>query len=212
MLFDGSSYVDAGSNNATTTLDNLINDGRIRPVVVCFLNSVNRAVDLGYEGADALGDAIVDELLPRLRANYAISTNPRDVTIGGASAGALAAALIALRHSTVFGNVLSQSGAFRLRASATGEPNTIARRYAESTKVPVRFYLETGIYENFPSAGLPVHEIALDEGISVSNRHFRDVLLAKGYEVTYSESATAHEPLHWRATLAGALMTVLSVK
>ena len=212
VLFDGPSYVNANTSNAAATLDNLINDGRIRPVVVCFLNSVNRAVDLNYDGADAFGDAIVRELLPRLRSTYAISANPSDVTIGGSSAGALAAALIALRHPDAFGNVLSQSGAFRLRASAGSEPNTIAQRYAASPKLPVRFYLETGIYENFPSAGLPVHEMALDEGITTSNRHFRDVLVAKGYDVTYVETATAHEPLHWRATLADALMTLLSAK
>lgn len=117
-----------------------------------------------------------------------------------------------MRHPTVFGNVLSQSGAFRLRASADGEPNTIARRYAAAAKLPVRFYLETGIYDNFPGASLPVHEMALDEGITAGNRHFRDVLVAKGYDVTYVETATAHEPFHWRATLAGALMTLLPGK
>ena len=40
VLFDGASYVNANASNAAATLDNLINDGRIRPVVVCFLNSV----------------------------------------------------------------------------------------------------------------------------------------------------------------------------
>ena len=209
VLFDGFTYVNAGWINAPATLDSLISEGRIRPVVVCFINSVNRAVDLGYEGADAFGDAIVRELLPRLRSTYGISTSPRDVVIGGSSAGGLAASLIALRHSDVFGNVLSQSGAFRLRTAGSDEPNSIAQRYAASVKVPVRFYLETGIYENVPSAGLPLHQMALDEGITAGNRHFRDVLLAKGYDVTYRETAAAHESLHWRATLGDAFMSVL---
>lgn len=178
--------------------------------MVCFVSSVNRAVDLGYEGADAFGEAIVLELLPRLRSTHAISTTPRDLVIGGSSAGGLAASLIALRHSNVFGNVLSQSGAFRLLASGSGEPNTIAHRYVASATVPVRFYLETGIYENVPSAGLPLHEMALDEDNTAGNRHFRDVLAAKGYDVTYRETATAHESVHWRATLADALMTLLT--
>ncbi|HEX8028827.1 MAG TPA: alpha/beta hydrolase-fold protein [Vicinamibacterales bacterium] len=210
VLFDGFSYVSAGLNNAPATLDNLINDGRIRPVVVCFLNSVNRAVELNYEGAGALGDAIVRELLPQLRTTHAISPMPRDLSIGGSSAGALAGALIALRHPGVFGNVLSQSGAFRLRTSESDEPNTISQRYAASAKLPIRFYLETGIYENVPSAGLPLHEMVLDEGITASNRHFRDVLTAKGYDVIYRETATAHESVHWRATLADALMAFLN--
>jgi hypothetical protein len=116
----------------------------------------------------------------------------------------------ALRHPTVFGNVLSQSGAFRLRTPESEEPNSIAQRYAASAKVPVRFYLESGIYENVPSAGLPLHEMALDEGITAGNRHFRDVLMAKGYDVFYRETATAHESVHWRATLADALMKLLN--
>jgi enterochelin esterase-like enzyme len=209
LLFDGPAYVSAASINAPSVLDNLINEGRIRPVVVCFLNSVNRTVDLGYEGVDALGDAIVRELLPKLRATYAITTTPRDVVIGGSSQGGLAAALIALKHASVFGNVLSQSGAFRFRAPGTDEANTISQRYAASPAVSVRFYLETGLYENVPSAGLPLHDMVLDEGITGANRHFRDVLVAKGYDVIYRETPTAHEPLHWRATLADGLIALL---
>ena len=209
VLFDGFTYVNAAWNNAPQTLDNLINDGRIRPVVVCFLNAVNRQVEQGYAGADAYGDAIVRELLPLLRSTYAISAAARDTVIGGYSAGGLAASLIAFRHSDVFGTVLSQSGAFRRLNRDGDEPNLIAQMYAVAARVPVRFYLETGLYENVPSAGLPLHELALDEGITAGNRHFRDVLIAKGYEVTYRETATAHEPVHWRATLADALMTLL---
>ena len=209
VLFDGSSYVSASWNNAPATLDNLINDGLIQPVVVCFLDSNDRAVELSYAGADAYGDAIVRELIPKLRSIYPLSTTPRDFIIGGSSAGALAASLIALRHPTAFGSVLSQSGAFRLKASGSNEPNTIAQRFAAAAPVAVRFYLETGIYENVPSAALPLHELALDEGITASNRHFRDVLVAKGYDVTYRESATAHEALHWRSTLADALLALL---
>ena len=209
VLFDGYTYVNADWINATPTLDNLINDGRIRPVVVCFLNSVNRNVELGYAGADTLGAAIVRELLPALRAKYSISTVARDLVIGGSSAGGLAAGLIALRHPEAFGNVLSQSGAFRLRPEGGAEPNLIAQMFAAAARAPVRFYLETGLYENVPSAGLPLHEMVLDEGITGGNRHLRDVLIAKGYDVTYRESATAHEAVHWRATLAEALLALL---
>jgi len=209
VLFDGFTYVSVAGNNAPSTFDNLISDGRMRPAIVCFVNSVNRAAEQGHLGADAYGDAIVRELLPQLRSTYAISASARDTVIGGFSAGGLAASLIALRHSEVFGNVIAQSGAFRLRTSGSAEPNTVAQMYSVTARVPVRFYLETGLYENAPSAHLPLHEMALDEGITASNRHFRDVLIAKGYDVTYRETATAHESVHWRATLADALMTLL---
>jgi enterochelin esterase family protein len=74
----------------------------------------------------------------------------------------------------------------------------------------LRFYLETGLYEPFQSANIPLprYEFALDENHTTANRHFRDVLVAKGYDVTYRETATAHEFLHWRATLADALIAL----
>ena len=209
LLFDGAAYIRPDFNNALPTLDNLINDGLIRPVVVCFVDSPNRAVDQGYPGADAYGDAIVRELLPQLESAYPISAVASDKVIGGFSASALAASLIVMRHADVFGNVLSQSCFFRALKPGSNEPSTIAQLYAAAPKLPVRFYLETGLYENAPSGGLPLHELALDEAITASNRHFRDVLIAKGYDVTYRETAAAHESIHWRATLADALMVLL---
>ena len=208
-MFDGEAYIRPEFNRALLTLDNLIAGGRIRPVVVCFINSVNRAVDQGLAGAGVYGDAIVRELLPQLRSAYALSMNPRDNTIGGFSQGGLGASLIALRHSDTFGNVLSQSGNFRARTAGSDEPSSIARLYLDTPRQPVRFYIETGLYELTPAGSLPMHELALDEGITAANRHFRDVLIAKGYDVTYRETAGAHEWVHWRATLADGLMTLL---
>ena len=210
VIFDGSAYSRSVFIDAPTTFDNLINDGRIRPAVVCFVDSLNRLVDLGF--GDEYGEAIVRELMPQLRSTYAISVRPQDVVAGGYSAGGLAASLIAFRHPDVFGNVFSQSGAFRLRAAGDQEPNSIAQMFAGAPRKSVRFYLESGLYENVPSGGLPLHELTLDEGLTASNRHFRDVLIAKGYDVVYRESATSHEIVHWRSTLADALLALLEVK
>jgi len=51
--------------------------------------------------------------------------------------------------------------------------------------------------------------MVLDETNTQGNRHFRDVLIAKGYEVIYRETGSAHETIHFRATLADGLMTLL---
>ena len=40
-------------------------------------------------------------------------------------------------------------------------------------------------------------------------RHLRDVLRAKGYDVTYREVGGGHDYVHWRAMLADGLMTLL---
>jgi enterochelin esterase family protein len=209
LLFDGAAYVSDRFGNAPTTLDNLINDGRIQPTIVCFLPAVNRGAEQGFASADRYSDAIVEELLPMLRASYPITSNPADVVAGGFSNGGMSAALFALRHPDVFGNVLSQSGSFRGRIAGSEEPNTISDMFIRAPRVPIRFYIETGLYDNAPNASLPIYEMILDETNLQGNRHFRDVLRAKGYDVTYREVGGAHEQLHWRAMLADGLMTLL---
>jgi len=42
------------------------------------------------------------------------------------------------------------------------------------------------------------------------NRHMRDVLLLKGYDVTYHEYAGGHDYACWRGSLADGLMTLSS--
>ena len=74
---------------------------------------------------------------------------------------------------------------------------------------PIRFYLETGLYDNVPGADLPLYEMVLDETNLMGNRHLRDVLRAKGYDVTCREVGGTHDYVHWRAMLADGLMTLL---
>jgi enterochelin esterase family protein len=206
VLLDGAAWVSNRFGNAPATLDNLINDGRIRPAIVLF-DPGNRPA--GAAGHAGYGEALVREVMPMLRAAYPISTNPADTVIGGYSAGGTAAAQIALLHSDVFGNVLSQSGAFRNREPGDEEPNATARKYLAESRRPIRFYLETGLYDNVPSANLPLYEMVLDETNLMGNRHLRDVLRAKGYDVTYREVGGGHDYVHWRAMLADGLMTLL---
>ena len=208
ILFDGAGYLNTTWNGGINTFDNLMADRRIRSAVVCFVDTSKfRATDLGF--GTAFGDAIATELLPMLRSSYAIANRAQDVVVGGYSAGGTAAALIALRHSGLFGNVLSQSGNFRARMPGSPEPNSLTRLYRDTARIPVRFYLDWGLYDNIPTATLPLDEMALDEALTQANRHFRDVLLAKGYDVTYQEIGGAHEAIHFRATMADGLMALL---
>ncbi len=81
--------------------------------------------------------------------------------------------------------------------------------YLTSPRVPVRFYLDYGVYERMSDANRPLDQLVVDESITVANRHFRDVLVAKGYDVTFRETGTAHEDVHWRATLGDGLIALL---
>ena len=96
-----------------------------------------------------------------------------------------------------------------MRLTGSPEPNSLSQMYLKQNRVSVRFYLDSGLYEPVPGARLPLDEMVLDETNTAGNRHFRDVLIAKGYDVTFRETGGAHESLHWRATLADGLMTLL---
>jgi enterochelin esterase family protein len=204
ILLDGTAYANARQIAAPTSLDNLIAAGRIRPAVVCFVSSIssagNRSANLGFNAA--FNAAVATELVPWLRSAFAASPDSRDVIVGGYSAGARAAADIAIQYPNQFGNVLSQSGAF-----AGGQ---IQQAYLNADRAPIRFYIDVGLYDNNAAAALPLDESSLAQGLTMANRHLRDVLTAKGYAVTYRETGGEHNWLHWRATLAEGLMTLLA--
>src|SRR6266511_5574334 len=76
----------------------------------------------------------------------------------------------------------------------------ISHEYALRDRLPLRFYLDAGVLETLPwdRFGQLVH----------ANRHMRDVLLAKGYDVTYREFAGGHDYLWWRETIADGLIAL----
>jgi len=201
VLLDGDGYEDPIA--APTTASNLIEAGRMRPAVLCLVSSTttagNRAVNLNFN--PNFNKALATEIVPWLRRSFATSSSPKDVIIGGYSAGGRAAADIALEYPETFGNVLSQSGAFR--------GGQIQQAVIRRERFSIRFFLEVGLYDNVPAAELPLDEGALDPGVTLANRHLRDVLLAKGYEVIYRETGGDHDWLHWRSMLAEGLIALL---
>lgn len=203
ILFGGQSYtVDIP---APVILDNLLAAKRIRPVVAVLVGNPSwevRTVELSCNVP--FTDFLATELLSWVRERYHVTTDPRRTTIGGFSLGGLAGAFAALRHPDVFGNVLSQSGSFWWRPAGDPEPEWLTRQFVSSPKVPVRFYLEVGLYENGPKND--------DPSMLMVNRHLRDVLLAKDYEVIYSEFSGDHLSTSWRETLGDALQALLGVK
>jgi enterochelin esterase family protein len=82
------------------------------------------------------------------------------------------------------------------------EPEGLARGFASGSKLPLRFYLEVGLLERMPT---PYDGLSL----LTSNRHLRDVLIAKGYPVCYSEFNGRHEYANWQGGLSDGLLALL---
>jgi enterochelin esterase family protein len=207
-----------------TTLNNLIAAGKIPPTVAVFVENVSgrRLVDLVANPEFA--DFMAKELVPWIRSHYNVTSDPKQAVLTGYSAGGLAAPYLALRHPEVFGNVLSQSGAFwwsfehsggvcgprcpesggtggENSKDATTEGNFLVKEFLSSPKVPVRFYLAAGTFEIDRNGG--------GGDILESTRHLRDVLLAKGYDVRYQQFVGGHDGLSWKGALANGLIALL---
>jgi enterochelin esterase-like enzyme len=202
ILFDAWDYLQRVP--LPTVLDNLIAAERVDPMVALLVHNESQARrnrDLSCN--DDFARFLAEDLVPWAHRTLAIATDPQRTVIGGSSLGGVAGACAALRYPNVFGNVLSQSGAFwyyRGWPGSAREPNDVAyvRQLVASTpKVPVRFYLEAGLFET-------------DRGMSIllENQKLRQALTAKGYEVTYSEFAGGHDFVAWRGSLADGLLAL----
>ena len=185
-----------------TILDNLIADGKLPPVVAALVGNDEKR-DRDLVGYVAFGDFVANEVVPKVRASYHAGLTPAQTLVTGSSLGGLESSWLAMQHSDVIGLVLSNSGSYWYRA---GDRNTEIPEYVEPTlidqyiaspKLPVRFYLDCGIFE---------------ENLRDANRRFRDVLRLKGYDVTYREFSGGHDYGEWKRTIADGLVALLGAR
>ena len=204
VFFDGHCY--QRLIPTPTLLDNLLADGRLPPVIAIFVDSLGktRGVELPCNEQFAL--FVAQELMPWARERYAVTRDPSLTVVAGVSLGGLAAAFVGLRHSELFGNVLSQSGSFwrpvGVPADDAPESEWLVRQFVAAPRLPLRVYLDAGLLENRASA--PFRPSVLQ-----SNRHLRDVLALKGYPLHYAEFAGGHDFPCWQGTLADGLVALL---
>jgi len=148
---------------------------------------------------DTFGDMIVKELLPWIRNNYNISSQADEAIIGGLSLGGLTASYLGLKHSEVFGNVLSQSGSYWYKPKDYDgyEPDCwISTEFKTIDKLPLKFYLNVGVLEH-------------KEGMIGTNNILKDVLIEKGYDVYFEYFNSGHDYLSWGETLANGLISLI---
>ena len=212
LVFDGDTYIKVVPT--PVTLDNLIADQRVPPLVAVMIGNAPKARSSELPCNPAFAEFLSAELVPWVRRLYNVASDPRQVTIGGSSYGGLAATYAAYRHPEVFGNVLSQSGSYwwtppfdpskPFGFDPDSDHSYVARLFIDSQRLPIRFYLDAGSLELDRSG---------DGGaILIPNRDFRNVLLSKGYEVHYQQFQGAHDYLSWRGTLADGLILLMGVK
>ncbi|MFT4221074.1 MAG: DUF3327 domain-containing protein [Microbacterium sp.] len=176
-----------GPQDLATTVDNLIDDGEIRPALVVMPHSggpERRWAELGGEGAAAAW--IADILLPWVRARWHVSTSPDDVVVAGQSLGGLTALQTALERPDAARCALSQSASLWAR-------DLSPLRDAHGARL--RVYLEVG-----------AQEWVLRE----PNERLAAGLAAEGHDVHYVEYNGGHDDACWRGGIADGLRHVLA--
>jgi enterochelin esterase family protein len=191
VFFDGQSQ-HAPEMPVPVILDHLIATGKVPPLVVVFVyQTAERNRELAC--SEPFADFVAKELIPWVRNKHRVSSEPERTIVSGISHGGLMAAYCGFRHSEVFGNVLSLSGGLGwwpalMEDRLDGEPGWLTRQFVAAPRLPVRFYLAAGSFENWH----------LPYSLLGENHRFRDVLEAKGYSVRYREFSGGHDRLGWR--------------
>lgn len=193
VLLDGDDWY----GEFPSTMDNLIAEGLIPPTVAVMVDAVDsdlRMKELTEHAAYVR--FLLEEVLPWAEKGWRITRDPARTAIAGQSLGGLMAAYAGLHAPHRFGLVLSQSGSFWWPGGSEFdvEAGVITREYVHTPRQPLRIWMEAGLVE---------------WTLRDQNRHLRDVLYAKGYDLTYREYHGGHDNACWRGGLADGLIALL---
>jgi enterochelin esterase-like enzyme len=208
IIFDGEDYGAIQGIKAEvptpTILDNLSAENKIRPTITVLVwNLGNRDKDLISKN---FADFVAKELVPWARLNYNIHPEADKVIVAGSSRGGFAASFIALNHSNIIGNVISQSGSYWIKGTSDEnhwmypkDEGKLITAFKNSPRLPIKFYIDVGLY---------------DAGASMlgMNRELRDILEIKGYDLDYKEFKGGHSYSIWRGTLSDGLISILGLE
>ncbi|MBU1877688.1 MAG: esterase family protein [Chloroflexi bacterium] len=179
VVLDGQDYRQRG--RVVQIVDNLMAQGRIRPLALALIHNGGPARGIEYACAESTLGLILDHVLPLAQAHLPlldVQTHPGAYGVLGASMGGLMALYMGLRAPHVFGYVLSQSGAFTMM----GRDLVVYDLVRDGPVRPIRIWMDVGRYEWL----LP------------TNQHMHALLEAKGYDVTYREYNGGHNYSSWR--------------
>lgn len=132
-----------GLMSYTNVLDNLLADGKIRPVRVVFIGATNEDMDLFPDKFSLLARAICDELVPVIDRSYATQVTPAGRAITGISVFGNLAYLTAFTRPDVFSMAAGQSTT--ITRGLMDLPGRAGKR--QQGQRPSQLYLDVGNYD-----------------------------------------------------------------
>ena len=187
-VHDGPDYLSLAS--MTNVIDNLIEAKQIRSIIGVFIPSgADRAGEYRLGKITQFTKMVVKELVPYIDSVYRTDARASERGTMGSSDGGHIAIYLAVNYSSTFGLVGGQSSTIT---------DLLREPVRTGPKIPVKFYLDVGTYDIY-STNYRFLEL---------NRGFRDLLLSKGYAVTYAEYHEGHSWGNWRAHTSNILRTL----
>ncbi|HYO88706.1 MAG TPA: alpha/beta hydrolase-fold protein [Candidatus Limnocylindrales bacterium] len=190
LVWDGPDYLRRAFLNRI--VDNLIAQGRIRPIAMLKIDNGSKlgARGIEYHTSEATVAFAEGELLPFAHQHLNLideRKTPGVHAVLGASMGGLMALTTGFMLPRVFGHVISQAGMYQPWTSHD-RPLIFDALAGSITPLP-RIWLDCGTFD----------------GLLDGNRQLHDLLLAKGGDVTYREYHTGHNYTAWANSVVGAL-------
>jgi enterochelin esterase-like enzyme len=182
LVWDGQDYLYRIHLN--NIVDNLISQGRIRPLALAFVDNGGQELrTVEYACNDATLVFLMTEVMPIAKNNLNlidINAFPGAFGVLGASMGGLMALYTGVRIPQVFGNVLSQSGAF-----SWGSIDMVVFDLLQQGEVrPLKIWMEVGIYDL--------------AGLFDSNQRMQIMLNQRGYPIIFREYHAGHNYPAWK--------------
>jgi enterochelin esterase-like enzyme len=198
VIHDGDDFV--AYADLDVVLDNLIEQGDIRPVVVALVQTRDRIDE--YARGRRHARYLVHELLPALNERYALSDRAEDRVLLGASLGAVASLATAWRFPGAFGGLVLKSGSFIL------DKERLAGRHAVFHRV-ARLVAAFRRAARRPAERVFVSSGAL-EGLDSENHALATFLEERGVAVRFNRAWDGHHWHNWRDQLRDGLRWVLN--
>ena len=174
---DGSEYISLGK--AVNVLDNLIDSGKIEPVIGVFVRPSNRNDEYAGSKRNQYRLFFVNELVAYIDSLFKTKRDAKQRLVLGDSFGGNISALISYNHPEVFGLCGLHSAAFW--------PNNY-EAYNLITSGPVKDIKWSSIWGTY-------------ESLFTNMRLFRNFLIANNCEIDWLERPEGHSWGLWRATL-----------
>ena len=179
IVYDGVDYLERAKLNII--VDNLIHEGRIRPIAMAFLQNGGDRRSLEYACSDAAILWLDNIILPLARRHLKLlDTKAHRGGFGvlGSSFGGLMSLYTGLRMPEVFGKVISQSGVFESEGRDFAAVDLIRARQSSEIKI----WMDVGGFDS----------------LAEDNRRLQPILQDNGYDVTYREFSGGHNYTCWQ--------------